>query len=126
MKRIFILFAFFSLNAYSQCYDEDYKKLANILSYNLVNIAWSGGNNITTKVINCSYDSDIGVFKTDVIIEFYGQLSGSYYRADGQLKYNKYTEKFYFDATYKNQNLLDYEAFIGIIQAGYIAYELSK
>jgi hypothetical protein len=122
-----VLIIFLSLGyCFSQCYDKNAKKIANVCAYMVVNKAWQGGNDISAKVENCSYDNDTGKWTMGVIIEFYGQLTGDYYRSDGDLKYNEYTQQFTFYPRYKNKNLEGYEAFMGILVTGAIIYSLSK
>ncbi len=111
---------------YAQCDSYEIKSIASNLSVNIVDKAWDGGNNITSIVNNCSFNESTGVLAIDVIIEFYGQFSGNYYRSDGVLRFNGYTYEYTFDPYYKNQNLIDYENLIGFILTSRKIYEIYK
>ena len=115
-----------SYSCFSQCYDYDAKRIASRCAYLIVEQAWQGGNEISTTVNNCYYNDGNGKWSFDVMIEFYGQLSGNYYRTDGSLKYNIYTNEFNYYPSFKNQKLQDYEAFIGLIVTGAVIYKLSQ
>ena len=128
MKKIFIVIIslIFTINSYSQCYDQNAKRTANRLAYMIVEQAWQGGDEITTTVNDCYYNDNTGKWSMNIIIEFYGQITRNYYRTDGNLKYNEYTNEYNFYPSYKNQKLQDYEAFQGLVGLTVIAIKLSQ
>lgn len=80
------------------------KKIAN---------EYQGTRNVRTNMSSCSYNSYSGKFKTKVEVYWTGALSGDSYNIDGQLLFNSDGGGGEFSATYKNQNLKDWEFMIG-------------
>jgi hypothetical protein len=111
----------------TECYSETAKNIANQCAEVLVKEGWQGGTDITCSVYDCDYNSNSGKWSMYVMIEFHGDIiTANYYRADGYLNYNKYTNKFNFDPYYKNTKLRNYELGYGLLVASAVIYELSK
>lgn len=125
-KFIFFLFLIAFSATYGQCYDSTYKRVANLIAVDIVNNVYDGGSNISATINDCYYNTSNDVLTVDMIIEFYGQFSGNYYRVDGYLHVNRYTEQYSFKPYYKNTNLTDYEGMIGVVLTAATIYSLSK
>jgi len=124
LVTILLLIANYSL--FAQCNCQSAIKIANLCAGKVVQEAWHGGNQITTSVKSCNYNCNTGKWTFNVIIEFNGEFSGNYYRTDGLLEYNECTAEFNDSASYKNQRLKDYEAFIRLIYTEDIVYQLTQ
>lgn len=125
-STLLILFLLFTVYAKTQCYNSYVKYLGDQCGYTIVDESWQGGDNIRTTINDCEYINESDTWRFEVIIEFYGQFSGSYYRTDGIIFYSEEKDTFNYYPSYKNQNLRDYELLIDMFVTGAVIYQLSK
>lgn len=75
---------------------------------------YQGGNNISTDITSCDYNSYTGKYNVGIDISWYGTFSDKYYNSSGKMTMNSDGRQRQYNETYRNQNLKDYAFFRGM------------
>lgn len=118
MKKIILAAALFAvLPAYAatcSSYEQDKANyFAEIQGREVVN-QYQGGNNISTRVTSCDYNSYTGKYNIGIDVSWYGIISDKYYNSSGKMSMNSEGGQRHYSETYRNQNLKDYGFFRGL------------